>query len=406
MKNFCQSLNLFASVPPTTDEDQLRNQKLSTRLFIVLLILSLTILLLYNSVATVNKTVTIKNPTIDEYLQLYARYPQTLTCPCTHISIKYEMIVTVEFSLHQVCTSDFVTNDWIDYLILVASGIKVHYDDFRRTAMYLFQGLRALCDIMNKTISVNLNRFYSGEYVSAFVTPSEQFRSLVEASIDRFRITTIDSFSLALFLIRYTTQSNAILSAIQTHHYLYVPYANKSIVSSPHIYGNCSCASTAVCSRPSAIKDYPDSRVKFTVPGFYVGCYVIESLLQSTFECFYNQSCIDRIKSFCGPPDIKSTALNSSLPSRYFMNSTIHDLVNNLMIEGWYFSENYRHHYAECQPTECSYTYTAKNDVLYIVTALIGLLGGLMKILNIFVPRFVAFFIRYILKRENRVHLT
>ncbi len=95
------------------------------------------------------------------------------------------------------------------------------------------------------------------------------------------------------------------------------------------------------------------------------------------------------------------TALNSSLPSQYFVNSTIQDLINSLMVEEWNATGNYTSYYVGCQPSECIYSYTARNGILYIVTTLIGLLGGLITVLKLLVPQVVKFFMRYIIKRKS-----
>ncbi|CAF3062667.1 unnamed protein product, partial [Rotaria sp. Silwood2] len=75
-------LNVFPSIPRSTNMDELRTQRISTRVFIVSLMLSLTILIIYTSAVSVTKTVTIQTPDINQYKQLYERYQKTLSCPC------------------------------------------------------------------------------------------------------------------------------------------------------------------------------------------------------------------------------------------------------------------------------------------------------------------------------------
>ena len=393
---------MFPSVPPTSDEYELRNQRISTILFIILLIVILTILLFYTSLVTITENITVKTPTIHQYLQLYAKYPHTLTCACTKISIKYESIVNVKYSIHQICTTDFVSDDWIKYLSSAYTGADINFDDFRWTATYAFQALRAFCELTNRTILDELNGFYSGEYVSGFVTPSKLFRSQVQASVDQFKISAINSFLLSLFLIRHTTYTNALLSAVQINYSLHLLYGTRFIFSKARLYGDCTCTSQSTCIYESTLRGYLNSQINFTVPGFYVGCYVTESLLQSTLECFYNQTCINILQSYYrSPAQINVTALNPSLSSQYFVNSTIQDLINNLMVEQWTLSEKYDSYYNACQPSQCIYSYTAKTDIIYIVTTLIGLIGGLMTALKLVVPRLVKFFVYRILKRRN-----
>jgi hypothetical protein len=59
------------------------------------------------------------------------------------------------------------------------------------------------------------------------------------------------------------------------------------------------------------------------------------------------------------------------------------------MVEEWNLLIMYEQYYNECQPTECSYTHQTKNTVIYIVTTLVGLVGGLITVLKLIVPIFV-----------------
>ena len=379
--------------PTSTDEYELRNQRISTRLFIILLIVILAILLFYTSLAIITKTITVKTPTIHQYLQLYARYPHTLTCACTKISIKYENIVNVKYSFHQICTSDFVSDDWTNYLDFSHKNIIVWAIDFRWTSPYQFRALRVLCQLINRSISNDLDRFYSNEYLSAFVTPSKLFRSQVQASVDQFKSSTKNNILLSFSMIRDTTQANALYTAQLTNFNLQLLNdAKESIVSYGILYHGCRCDFSAKCIVTSAMYDFNTDTNQFIVPGFYVGCYVIESLLQSTLECFYDQTCINILQSYCtSSTQINVTALNPSLSSQYFVNSTIQDLLNNLMVEQWILSEKYNSYYNACQPSECIYTYTTRSDIIYIVTTLAGFLGGLITVLKLVVPLLVKF---------------
>ena len=49
----------------------------------------------------------------------------------------------------------------------------------------------------------------------------------------------------------------------------------------------------------------------------------------------------------------------------------------------------YNRYYNECQPIQCTYSYKTRNDLILIITALVGLVGGLTTSLKIVVPRLV-----------------
>jgi hypothetical protein len=390
LKRYLSTFNVFSSVPPTTDPYELQNEIISTRLFIILSTITLTILLLYTSLVSVTKTVNIKNPTLAQYSELYATYSQTLTCACTTISINYGDFLNVQYSFHQVCSSIFVTENWIYYLATSYGYIAVYSKDFRWTGTSTFQGLRAFCNLINRTISDSLTRFYSNQYVSASVTPFGLFHLQAQSLIDQFILSTTNAFLLSLSMIRGTIQSNGLSSGLDTNYGLFVAKDNKTIFSSPRYYFNCSCEVSPTCGYLSAIYDPGNGNKLFTVPGVYTGCYIIESLLQSTLECFYDQTCIRALQSYyLSSSPMNITILDSSLPTQYFTNSTIEDLVDHLMVEEWNSSQMYDGYYNACQPAQCTYTHETKNDIIYIVTTLIGLVGGLITVLKLVVPRLV-----------------
>jgi hypothetical protein len=142
----------------------------------------------------------------------------------------------------------------------------------------------------------------------------------------------------------------------------------------------------------------------FDVPGFYTGCFIIESLLQSNLQYFYNQTFINQLQTYLVPSvAITVTALDASLPSQYSSNATINELLNTLMIEEWNWTQMYDQYYNECHPIQCSYSVETSNNVIYIVTTVIGTVGGLVTVLKLVVPRLVKFIARCIRKRTARV---
>ena len=115
--------------------------------------------------------------------------------------------------------------------------------------------------------------------------------------------------------------------------------------------GDCSCSLSAICVDSGYLYDSVDLALLFTVPGIKAGCFVVEALLQSTLECFYNQTCIDILQSYMiSSPSMVFSALDASLASQFHTNATIQDLVNRLMVETWNLSSTYADYYDECRP--------------------------------------------------------
>ncbi len=387
-KHYLTTFNLFPSVPPSTDEHELGTQRISTRLFIVIFITSLVVLLFYTSLIRITKSITVKAPSFDQYSKLNSTYSQTLTCPCSQISIKYGKFIHVEYTLHQVCSSIFVSPLWI-YSITDSYRGPVYSTDFRVVGSSLFQSLRALCMLINSTIFNSLIEFYSNEHVSAFVIPEQLLKSEIESLTDRFRSSVINSFSSSLAMIRTTTQANVLHSSFISNYQVYMINVS-NVAIAPKSHGSCNCRSSSTCIQLSAFYHHPNSSSLFDVPDFYIGCYTIESLLQSSLKCFYDQWCIDKLQSYIlSRIIITVVALDKSVSSLYSVNSTIQKLVDNLMIEEWNVLMMYETYYNECQPIQCSYKVARKNDVIYIVTTLFGIAGGLTTTLKLIVPRLV-----------------
>ncbi|CAF1087905.1 unnamed protein product [Didymodactylos carnosus] len=80
-----------------------------------------------------------------------------------------------------------------------------------------------------------------------------------------------------------------------------------------------------------------------------------------------------------------------SAPSRYQLNSTLNDIVSLLMVEEWNANASFSSYYKQCTPQECTYTYFGHNNVVYIVSTITGLIGGLTKVLQIIIPPIVEF---------------
>ena len=398
--DFVRNFNVFPSVPPSTDEHELHIQRISTRLFIFSFVISLAILIGYTSLVDVVTVREVNAPDLTQYRHLYSKYAQTLTCPCTEISIRYGKFLRINYTLHQVCHSDFVSDNWLAYLSPSIPKNDEDYEysytaDFRTTGIYIFQALKMLCSSSDRTISDSLSRFDLNEYATLTVAPEQLFRSQSQFLMNAFISSTLATFLSSLQTIRDTTQSNNLFSALQTNHFLlFVQGDNEAFVSFA-TYFNCSCQFSAQCIGSSVIMSNDGSYIEFFVPGVYMGCFALEASLQSTLECFYDQACIDTLQSYItdsSPMNI--SALDSSLITSYQTNSTIQELVNQLMVEKWNLSSVYENYYEECQPMKCSYTSVSKNSAIYIVTAVLGFISGLVKVLYPVIPRLVKFTVK------------
>jgi hypothetical protein len=207
--------------------------------------------------------------------------------------------------------------------------------------------------------------------------------------------------------IRITTTANALQSVANTDSYVFVysiPAGSYKIVY--QIYdNNCSCEhQQQTCFAQSSLYQVVKSRPPFSfsllfrIPGFYTGCFVLESLRRSTLEFFYDQTMINQLQKHL-PIPVNATALISPvwLESKYLPNTTIGELLDELFIEKWKTNTCYPSYFEQCKPLECTYTVTKRDNAIHLITAHFGLIGGTLTVLEIIVPLSVRLILRKLL---------
>ncbi|CAF1369911.1 unnamed protein product, partial [Didymodactylos carnosus] len=404
-KQYIKAFNLFKSIPPSTNDQDIQNELMSTHLYIALLFISFVILLFYTSLTATTQTVTVKEPSITQYTQIYEKYSKTVSCPCSTIIVPYAKFLQLQPTYHQICSSDFVKQKWFDYIENYAgssnTALGVLDNDFLLTGSSRMQLLKSFCQLSQSTIIDEMQVFYSTGYATATVTPFELFSKEFDGNIQLFISTTISTFIPLLQLISGTTQGNSLLSIFETNFQFTVPFDSPVLNLLPAVYNyTCSCYDTSLCKEVSAVYYVKPNDIwislAYVVPNWYVGCYVLELLLQSTLECFYQQQCFGQMHLYY-PAFPNTSVLNSSIESKYQSNTTIGDIVYQLMVEQWNPNVSYDQYYHQCQPKQCTYTYVQRFVLIYVITTIISILGGVTKVLQIIVPRGIKLLRKYIL---------
>ena len=91
---FLVKLNLFDSESPY--EHILQRERLSTRFFIISLLIIVTFLFIYMLLFMENtRTLKVKSPSPDLIARLHEKYSMTLSCPCMQISMPYSTFLSV-----------------------------------------------------------------------------------------------------------------------------------------------------------------------------------------------------------------------------------------------------------------------------------------------------------------------
>ena len=79
------------------------------------------------------RTVIISHITPGIFNQLYLEHSETLSCPCSTMTVSYRDFVSTTVTLHSVCSSIFVSQQWIEALYLPDAS-RYGVTDFRTTA--------------------------------------------------------------------------------------------------------------------------------------------------------------------------------------------------------------------------------------------------------------------------------
>lgn len=405
-------MNLFPSTPPTTDHFQLRIQFVSTRLFIFLLATSLTIITIYVSAINVIKTVTFDAPSVTKYYELYEDHPQTLTCPCSRISMPYSSFFRVNYILHPVCQSIYVSKEFIEYMY-VATPYYQSSAELLTNGFAVFQTLSSLCHVAEETITINLQHFFSRHYISTTTVTSSLLQNQFKEIFEQFITSITQSLLTSLKSIRATTQINGLMTAKFTNYDLGVWNSGRGLGRMQMTYDdNCSCAESSSCVTPAVMYAYYPEESRWVVPGFFCGCFVLEALLQSSLECFFDQACLHTFHQYVNVPSIFSSTplLNGRSMTRFAPTTTVRTILESLVVDQWNWSVIYSDYYGACLVSECTYTLVGKHDVIYILSTLIGLVGGLVTTLKFLTPRTVSLVSRIWHKRRRRnivaVHVT
>ncbi|CAF4331417.1 unnamed protein product [Rotaria sp. Silwood2] len=397
-------LNLFRTL--NSNENTLYNERLSTRLYLILLNIGIVTIFLYMVLAKQMIMFTINWPSIFDYEKLIiADSDSTIDCPCSYIAVEYRSFVTTEASFHQICSSDFVSELWIKQTY--PTNLSYIYPmDIRRSLSAYAQLLRSFCLLSQVIVYDSMVKFGSSSLIAARLMSESSVHIQVNSSLELIQSTSsISSFLLPLLAIRRTTFGNQLVSGLGTNFYAESQYLGSGyqgvMIDNAYIDDNstvqCFCRDwTSQCLLSAAIYEWEipilHTNINYLtnfsyIIGTKVGCLPIESLLSSTLECYFNENCIRVLLKISNTSDLLFLPLNQTIQSRFNISSTIEILLNNLFIETWTTSINYTNFFNKCQPTHCTYmSITSKYSLFYIFNTMLGFIGGLIVGLRFLIP--------------------
>jgi hypothetical protein len=426
------SLNLFEGRGPHTPTSVFREQ-MTTRLFILLLIVGSTAFIIYAFLSVTNRIVTHTQPAFATYQQLYRDHADTLQCPCSQLSVPNGAFLNVTFVLQQVCSSELVSTEWLNYVASFDPSVSlgpteaITSRDFRRAGASYFQLLAIFCSLATTIIDDAHHVFATDQFVNDRMLSPPIFSQQTQHLIEIFINTTRSDFVRTLEWLRIAAEVEQLLTGTNMNSRIRVDDNGNvnildlnlaySVVVTDGLPGAsqpCSCRrSGQVCHAASAL--YFNRSDGFFGPeifvGFWIGCVPLFGLEKSTITWWYNHSYIQQIRSTYAmgidskhpPPAIKP--LNPKISTR-FLNSTSDDLLNEMLIETL-TSNNSRFDlfYAQCAPSSCVYSIIQRRDIVIAFLFIIAVCGGLNDVLELVVPIIVNLTFFGIDKWRNRNRL-
>lgn len=288
-----------------------------------------------------------------------------------------------------MCSSQLLSRDYLaawlgNDLIIVPSSISF----IRQFLVAQFSILANFCILINQTVNVSLTHLLRQQLINAEVLTVDQFYEQSNATIKRFHLDMSLSLRHTLDYLQAVTHGNAIMSSYTSNwEFKPSPLVNFSTIRTrPVWYGNCSCAISAQCSSLISIGN-------ITFPGLYIGCLPSSVLLQSTLECFYNQTCLDALHYALFESMRTSALVFSSMTSERFLpNTSVGSIFDELFVEQWLRQSDYEAFFQSCAVSTCTYTDIRQANFFYVVTTITGFIGGLIIVLRVICPMLVAAF--------------
>ena len=407
LKEYLSKLNIFESTANTGEqetEQERRSNIIATRIYLVVLTIVLVIiaLALWSRAETV--VIILPHPSKEQFEVL----PIDASCSCSRISISYGRIVSLQASFHQVCSSDFVSDRWLNAIYVIPQTTSTCLNDFHSIGTALFQALAGFCRLSESNIAQSIATFSMDRLISPKVLSETVLRTQARAFIEQFLATVPNSFLTQLHLVIELTKSNQLFSGLQKSIYLsYNVGPDIEPYVTPHacIYPSpieifCDCFADLDCWDYARIFNVTNPEtsgghtsvptVLMNIPGIISACMPVNSIRLSTLACFYNQTCLDELITFF-PTLEKFMAMTTQETSHFNPNVNIGSIVDRLMVEEWLSNISYGNYYAQCAPISCIYSKVKRHDVVFTLTKLVGLLGGLTIVLGLIIPYVVRF---------------
>ena len=400
------SLNVF--------DNEMDQTALVSIVYLLLVGASFSIALLFVALGRETHSYISMSPSESTFELLNAQYGvESVSCPCTQIATPYNTFLTLSPVYHQVCSSDLISSDW--WKLVWGTGGIFQLKDQPLLSTY-FRMLSSMCELSKETVKNATNTFLSSGFISVTILGRSSFEDRVKSSVNALIQQTPMSFRRTLQFTRDSFRANQLED-------LFMSSWKPALTTSSDINieariplsfnnGTCMCATSMLssCWRPLVfVMNSSTTGISSTItlPGLIGGCLPLDGLRMSTLECFFDSTCLATLGKQLNSTMVPGQ-LNISVSTRFPpTTTTLGSMIDELFVEQWSNASNYSSYYQMCSPRACYYKRVEGNSLVYIITFLLGLYGGLTTTIRLVVSQGLRWFRHMRLTRlENQRRTT
>ncbi|CAF2707754.1 unnamed protein product, partial [Rotaria sp. Silwood2] len=350
--------------------------------------------------------VTVHNPSENKFKEIYDKYSNTLTCPCSRVTAQYSDFAHVQFTVHEVCNSELISQEWINETY----GANVSFippNDVRTILSHFWLLVRSFCNLTNASLIDASNEFNSTNLVSLVAQSQQVIEAKINTTLNFALNSSMINLKNNLLITHDTLLVNGAISHLGTNYFFDINSLSLSFVppfsigiNATYFPDGCSCENLNGCPRSAVIFQSNETSNFENIPGMMFDCLPLDAALASSFECFYDAWCLSLIQNV-SKSNMRVQPLHSQ--SRFEHSTTLKTLLDELMIEQFTMEIVFASYYSICNPKYCTYSYTHKFDVLFMITFTTSAFGGILTVLKFIAPLLIqlAFRIHALKNRNN-----
>ena len=225
-----------------------------------------------------------------------------------------------------------------------------------------WQIISSFCTISNNTWSNIIQTFQASYIISPTPLTEQSVRNQVREVLSYEKSLSQTTLTRNLCLLQRLVSGNRLVSGVPTNFELRYPNDTNPPEMFTKKYGNCSCVTIDGCPHIATFNNTTNGQL-ITIPGMIADCLIVDSVLASTLECYYDRECIFLLHQSL---DNETQPLSSHRNKYFTVNSTIRMLFDEIMTDEFIPDIHLELYYSECNPTYCVYSYVRRFDFLFV----------------------------------------